>query len=42
MPGFEWIGLEEKAEINQVLDQDFIFRYNFDGVCNNVWKAREM
>ncbi len=42
MPGFEWIGTEEKAEINQVLDQGFIFRYNFDGVRNNVWKAREM
>ncbi len=42
MPGFEWIGSEEKAEINQVLDQGFIFRYNFDGVRNNVWKAREM
>lgn len=42
MPGFEWMGAEEKAEINQVLDQGFIFRYNFDGVRNNVWKAREM
>jgi 8-amino-3,8-dideoxy-alpha-D-manno-octulosonate transaminase len=42
MPGFEWIGAEEKAEVNQVLDQGFIFRYNFDGVRNNVWKAREM
>lgn len=42
MPGFEWMGAEEKAEVNQVLDQGFIFRYNFDGVRNNVWKAREM
>ncbi|HQT02110.1 MAG: L-glutamine--2-deoxy-scyllo-inosose aminotransferase KanB [Thiotrichales bacterium 16-46-22] len=42
MPGFEWMGAEEKAEINQVLNQGFIFRYNFDGVRNNVWKAREM
>ena len=42
MPGFEWIGAEEKAEVNQVLDQGFIFRYNFDGVRNGVWKAREM
>lgn len=42
MPGFEWMGAEEKAEINQVLDQGFIFRYNFDGMRNNVWKAREM
>lgn len=42
MPGFEWMGAEEKAEINQVLDQGFIFRYNFDGVRNGVFKAREM
>lgn len=42
MPGFEWLGAEEKAEINQVLDEGFIFRYNFDGMRNNVWKAREM
>jgi 8-amino-3,8-dideoxy-alpha-D-manno-octulosonate transaminase len=42
MPGFEWIGAEEKAEVNQVLDQGFIFRYNFDGARNGVWKAREM
>lgn len=42
MPGFEWIGAEEKAEVNQVLDQGFIFRYNFDGARNGVWKAQEM
>lgn len=42
MPGYEWIGPEEKAEINQVLDQGFIFRYNFDAVRNDHWKAREM
>lgn len=42
MPGFEWIGPEEKAEVNQVLDQGFIFRYNFDDARNGLWKAREM
>lgn len=42
MPGYEWIGPEEKAEINQVLEEGFIFRYNFDAVRNGHWKAREM
>ena len=42
MPGYEWIGPEEKAEINQVLEQGFIFRYNFDSARNGHWKAREM
>lgn len=42
MPGFEWIGAEEKAAVNKVLDEGFIFRYNFDGVRNGVWMAREM
>ena len=42
MPGFEWIGEEEKAQVNQVMTEGFSFRYNFDVLRNNHWKTREL
>lgn len=42
MPGFEIFGEEEKKEIADVMDNGFIFRYNFDPVRNGRWKAKEM
>lgn len=42
MPGFEWIGEEEIAQVNEVMREGFTFRYNFDGIRNNHWKAREL
>jgi 8-amino-3,8-dideoxy-alpha-D-manno-octulosonate transaminase len=42
MPGFEWIGEEEQQQVNQVMTEGFTFRYNFDGLRNNHWKAREL
>lgn len=42
MPGFELFDEQEKAQVQQVLDQGFTFRYNFDAKRNGVWKAKEM
>ncbi len=42
MPGFEIFDESEKEQINEVMDQGFTFRYNFDGMRNDVWKAREL
>lgn len=42
MPGFELFGEEEKREVLEVLEKGFCFRYNFDGVRNGHWKARDM
>ncbi|WP_196138149.1 DegT/DnrJ/EryC1/StrS aminotransferase family protein [Aliikangiella sp. G2MR2-5] len=42
MPGFEIFGPEEKQEIADVMENGFIFRYNFDPVRNGRWKAKEM
>ncbi|WP_127471645.1 DegT/DnrJ/EryC1/StrS family aminotransferase [Thiomicrorhabdus aquaedulcis] len=42
MPGFEIFDESEKQQINEVMDQGFTFRYNFDGLRNGVWKAREL
>jgi 8-amino-3,8-dideoxy-alpha-D-manno-octulosonate transaminase len=42
MPGFEIFDESEKQQINEVMDKGFTFRYNFDGMRNNVWKAREL
>ena len=42
MPGFELFDDTEKQQIQEVMDKGFTFRYNFDGMRNNVWKAREL
>lgn len=42
MPGFEIFDDAEKNQINEVMNQGFTFRYNFDGMRNDVWKAREL
>lgn len=42
MPGFELFDDTEKQQIQEVMDQGFTFRYNFDGMRNGVWKAKEL
>lgn len=42
MPGFEIFDESEKQQINEVMEQGFTFRYNFDGMRNGVWKARQL
>jgi len=42
MPGFEIFDESEKQQVNEVMDKWFTFRYNFDGMRNDVWKAREL
>lgn len=42
MPGFELFDEQEKLQVNEVMDKGFTFRYNFDGMRNGVWKAREL
>ncbi len=40
MPGFEIFGVEERKEVNDVLDTGVLFRYGFDSARNGNWKAR--
>lgn len=42
MPGFEIFDDAEKQQIAEVMEKGFTFRYNFDGMRNDVWKAREL
>jgi 8-amino-3,8-dideoxy-alpha-D-manno-octulosonate transaminase len=42
MPGFEWIGSEERAEVEQVLQSGVFMRYGFDGARNGRWPSREL
>ncbi|MCK0157798.1 DegT/DnrJ/EryC1/StrS family aminotransferase [Cellulophaga sp. F20128] len=42
MPGFEFFGEKERAEVQDVLDSGVLMRYGFDGVRNNNWKALEL
>lgn len=42
MPGFELFDDAEKQQVNEVMEKGFTFRYNFDGMRNQVWKAREL
>jgi 8-amino-3,8-dideoxy-alpha-D-manno-octulosonate transaminase len=42
MPGFEWIGEEERREVLQVLDSGVLMRYGFDAARNGQWKSREL
>ncbi len=41
MPGTELFGIEERKEVNDVLETGILFRYNHDAQRNNIWKARE-
>lgn len=41
MPGFEVFGVEEKDEINQVLDTGVLFRYEFPNERRGIYKVRE-
>ena len=40
MPGTELFGIEERKEVNDVLETGILFRYNHDAQRNNIWKAR--
>ncbi|MDT8347841.1 MAG: DegT/DnrJ/EryC1/StrS family aminotransferase, partial [Flavobacteriaceae bacterium] len=40
MPGFERIGKEEKAAVNQVLDTGVFMRYGFEPARNELWMAK--
>ena len=42
MPGFEFFGEEERAQVNQVLDTGVLMRYGFDGARDGHWKAKEL
>lgn len=42
MPGFELFDREEQKHIKEVMDTGIIMRYNFDGLRNNRWKAKEL
>ena len=39
MPGFEFFGAKERAEVQDVLDSGVLMRYGFDGMRNGHWKA---
>lgn len=41
MPGFEIFGEEERKEVNDVLETGVLFRYGFENVRNNHFKALE-
>lgn len=42
MPGFELFDEAEQEQINEVMQKGFTFRYNFDAMRHDVWKAREL
>ena len=42
MPGFEFFGDKERAQVQDVLDSGVLMRYGFDGMRNNHWKAKEL
>ncbi|NCX79439.1 MAG: DegT/DnrJ/EryC1/StrS family aminotransferase, partial [Actinobacteria bacterium] len=42
MPGFEVIGAEEQAEIDDVFRRGgVLFRHGFDGIRNGCYKVRD-
>ncbi|MCA1960258.1 MAG: DegT/DnrJ/EryC1/StrS family aminotransferase [Desulfomonile sp.] len=41
MPGYEWFGKEERAQVNQVLDTGILFRYEFEKERKGIFKVRE-
>ncbi len=42
MPGFEFFGAKERAEVQDVLDSGVLMRYGFDGMRKGHWKAKEL
>ncbi len=42
MPGFEFFGVEERKEVNEVLDTGILMRYGFDAQRQGKWKAKEL
>ncbi|UCG14219.1 MAG: DegT/DnrJ/EryC1/StrS family aminotransferase [Deltaproteobacteria bacterium] len=40
MPGFEIFGVEERREVEDVLDTGVLFRYGFDQARRGRWKAK--
>lgn len=42
MPGFELFGIEERKEVNDVLETGILMRYGFDGPRKGIWKAVEL
>ncbi|MBY0433726.1 MAG: DegT/DnrJ/EryC1/StrS family aminotransferase [Cyclobacteriaceae bacterium] len=41
MPGSELFGMEERKELDDVLQTGILFRYNHEAQRNNHWKARD-
>lgn len=43
MPGFELVGKEEKAAVNEIFDQSngVVFAHGFDGLRNNIFRVRD-
>lgn len=41
MPGYEWIGTEEKNQVNEVMQTGVLFRYEFKNERNGIHKVRE-
>lgn len=42
MPGFEFFGEEERAQVAEVLDTGVLMRYGFDGMRKGRWKAKSL
>jgi len=42
MPGFEKFSDLERKEVNDVLETGVLMRYGFDGMRNNIFKAKEL
>lgn len=41
MPGYEWIGAEEKAQVDQVMDTGILFRYEFGNERRGIYKVKD-
>jgi 8-amino-3,8-dideoxy-alpha-D-manno-octulosonate transaminase len=42
MPGFEWLGADERAEVEDVLKSGVLVRYGFDAARQGHWKSQEL
>ncbi len=42
MPGFEYIGEEERRQVLEVMESGVLMRYGFDGARKGQWKCREL
>jgi 8-amino-3,8-dideoxy-alpha-D-manno-octulosonate transaminase len=41
MPGFEWLGEEEKNAVAEVMERGVLFRYEFDQQRQGIYKVRD-